>query len=224
MNIKGIIFDLDGTLLNSIEDLAESMNIVLNNNGFPTHEIHIYEKFIGNGILSLVKNALPDSHNDEDTIIEYFDSMYEIYTSNCTNKTKPYDGVSELLEVLTSRNIKIAVLSNKADELTKKAVDTLLSNWNFESIHGLTEETTKKPNPIKALEICEAMGNSPKEMIFVGDSGIDIETGVNAGMITIGVTWGFRSKEELIQSGADHIIDHPLDLLEILEKTQNSSF
>jgi len=217
MKYKGIIFDLDGTLLNSIEDLAESMNTVLEKHSFPTHGVAKYEQLIGNGILNLVKKALPKSHNDDQKCKQYFDMMFDVYRENCTNKTRPYERITELLDSLTSNNIKIAVLSNKADELTKKAVATLLPDWRFESVNGLTDENSKKPHPGKALEISNKMGLKPKDILFVGDSGVDMNTAVNAGMDAVGVLWGFRSRDELERNGATHIIEQPLELLKILK-------
>ena len=216
MKYKGVIFDLDGTLLNSIEDLAESMNTVLKESSFPTHKVSDYEKYIGSGILNLVQKALPESQRDSDSCMKYFHMMFEEYSQNCTNKTAPYKGVADLLDILEVKNIKIGILSNKADKLTKKAVQVLLSNWNFECIEGLSNEEHKKPNAIKALHISKEMGIEPNEIIFVGDSGVDMETANNAGMYAVGVLWGFRSKEELISTGANKIISHPLELLNIL--------
>ena len=145
MKFKGVIFDLDGTLLNSIEDLAESMNTVLRNSNFPTHNLSDYKGYIGNGILNLVQRSLPVSHSDNDSCKKYFNLMYEEYSQNCTNKTAPYEGIADLLDKLEAKNIKIGILSNKADKLTKKAVQVLLSKWNFVCVEGLTTEELKKP-------------------------------------------------------------------------------
>lgn len=217
MKYKGVIFDLDGTLVNSIEDLAESMNVVLRKHGFPTHKINDYEEFIGNGILNLVKKALPEFYRDDEKCMIYYYMMFDVYSENCTNKTRPYVGITQLLDELVSSNIKLSVLSNKADNLTKKAVTTLLPNVEFESVNGLTDEETKKPNPTKAIQICSSMGFDPHEMIFVGDSGVDMQTAKNAGMNSVGVLWGFRSEEELLKDGAKHLIAHPIDLLGIIK-------
>ncbi len=216
MDIKAIIFDLDGTLLNSIEDLADSMNKVLEKYNFPIHDIHDYEMFIGNGILNLVKNALPESYRNEKSCMKYFYEMFAVYEQNCTNKTVPYDGINDLLNNLTTRNIKIAILSNKAEKLTKKATKELLFDHRFDFVEGMTIEEHKKPNPTKALNISNNMGIGPKEIMFVGDSGIDMETATNAGMLGVGVLWGFRSKDELISAGAKHIISNPQELLLLL--------
>lgn len=217
MKYKGVIFDLDGTLVNSIEDLAESMNVVLKKHAFPTHKINDYEEFIGNGILNLVKKSLPEFYRDDEKCRIYYNLMFDVYSENCTNKTRPYVGIKQLLYELGSNNIKLSVLSNKADDLTKKAVSTLLPNVEFESVNGLTDEETKKPNPTKAIQICSSMGFDPHEVIFVGDSGVDMQTAKNAGMNSVGVLWGFRSEEELLKEGAKYIIAHPIDLLGIIK-------
>ncbi|MFA6335142.1 MAG: HAD family hydrolase [Bacteroidales bacterium] len=216
MKFKGVIFDLDGTLVNSLEDLADSMNIVLQNYNLPTHDLQAYKYLIGNGIRNLVRRALPESDSEEELINKCFNSMIEVYRNNCINKTKPYIGIVDLLDELVSRQMKLAVLSNKADELTKKIVSDLLPNWNFEAITGLSNEANKKPNPFGALQISEKSGVRPEKIIYVGDTGIDMQTANNAGMYAVGALWGFRTKEELISNGAKYLLNHPLDLIQIL--------
>jgi phosphoglycolate phosphatase len=215
MKFKGIIFDLDGTLVNSIEDIADSMNTVLHANNYPTHSYEAYKYFIGSGIRNLAGKALPDTHNDEKLINSTFNSMMEVYRDNCINKTKPYDGIIEMLDELLFLDLKLSVLSNKSDEFTKKITHSLFPNY-FEYVEGLSIETNKKPNPYGALEISKDLGIDPKDIIYVGDTGIDMQTANNANMYGIGVLWGFRPKEELISNGAKHIINNPLDLIEIL--------
>lgn len=216
MDYKGVIFDLDGTLVDSIEDLADSMNLVLVKNNFPVHDLKSYKNFIGNGIRNLVSRALPEAFRDEALTERCFNSMIEEYRGNCINKTKPYDGITGLLDELVSRKMKLAVFSNKADELTKRIVLTLLPEYNFEAIIGLTNEANKKPDPSGALQISRKFGISPEEIIYVGDTGIDMETAKNAGMLPVGVLWGFRTKEELKSNGAKYLLNHPMDLLKIL--------
>jgi phosphoglycolate phosphatase len=217
MNYKGIIFDLDGTLVNSLEDLADSMNVVLESFNFPTHELSAYKYLVGNGIRNLVRKALPDGSIDEALIDKCYDSMINIYRENCVIKTKTYDGIIELLNELNLRDIKLAVFSNKADELTKKIVMTLLPNFDFEIIMGLSAEEHKKPNPYGALLISDKFGVIPKDIIYVGDSGTDMQTANNAGMTAAGALWGFRTKAELISNGAKFILNTPKDLIQILE-------
>lgn len=216
MNFRGVIFDLDGTLVNSLEDLADSMNTVLLSFKFPVHDLSAYKTFIGNGIMNLVKVSLPESEREEATISECYKLMTEIYNNNCLNKTKPYEGITDLLSELKSLNMKLGVLSNKADEFTKKIVQTLIPGC-FDEIAGLISETHKKPDPYGALQISKKFGFSPDEMIYLGDSCIDMKTANNAGMYAVGALWGFRTKEELIASGARHVVSYPADLLNILK-------
>jgi len=213
MIYKGIIFDLDGTLVNSLEDLADSMNSVLKSYDYPIHSYEAYKNFIGSGIKSLVSKALPEASVNEELIETCFNSMIEIYRVNCTHKTKPYNGIIELLDQLISRNIKLGVLSNKSDEFTKKIVASIFPDY-FEYVVGLSTKTPKKPNPFGALEISKNLGLKPEQLIFVGDTEIDMETANNAKMFSVGVLWGFRSKEKLISAGAKMVISNPLDLLQ----------
>jgi phosphoglycolate phosphatase len=216
MKFKGVIFDLDGTLVNSLEDIADSMNTILQNHNFPIHSLQSYKHFIGNGIRNLVYKTVPDENRNETTINECYDLMIEEYRTNAINKTKPYDGITGLLDELVSRNIKLAVFSNKADEFTKNIVHTLLPEWKFEAIVGFSVDAHKKPNPFVALQISQKFGVSPEEIIYVGDSGVDMQTANNAGMYAVGALWGFRTKEELTSNGAMYLINKPWDLLKIL--------
>jgi phosphoglycolate phosphatase len=215
MKFKGVIFDLDGTLVNSLEDIADAMNKVLQDLNYPTHSYKDYQYFIGSGLRNLVGKSLPETHNDENQIEKCLNLMVAIYRDACTNKTKPYQGIIELLEDLRSRKIKLSVFSNKSDELTKKIVADLFPNY-FETAVGLSVEALKKPNPSEAIEISKSLGLKPEEMIFVGDSGIDMQTATNANMHAVGVLWGYRPTNELISNGAKLILNHPLDLIPIL--------
>ena len=216
MDFKGVIFDLDGTLVNSLEDLADSMNSVLQNFNFPTHELQTYMHFVGNGIRNLVFKSLPDANKNEKLIDKCYDLMIEVYRINCVNKTIPYDGIAGLLDELVSLNMKLAVFSNKADEFTKKIVMTLLPDWSFEAIVGFSTEEHKKPNPFGPLQISEKLGISPADIIYIGDSGIDMQTANNAGMCAVGALWGFRTAKELTSNGAKYLLKHPLDLFKIV--------
>ena len=215
MTYKAIIFDLDGTLVNSIEDIADAMNAVLKKENYPTHTYEIYKTLVGSGIRSLVVNALPEPHRNALNIDTCFNAMMDVYKNGCTNKTKPYDGITELLNGLKSKPLQLSILSNKADALTKKIASALFLDC-FDPVLGLKIEANKKPNPIVALEICSTLKVLPEETIFVGDTGIDIQTANNANMLAVGVSWGFRSEQELIENGAKHILKHPLDLLKLV--------
>lgn len=215
MNFKGIIFDLDGTLVNSLEDLADSMNLLLQKNNFPIHKNEKYKNFVGNGIRNLIKTSIPINLRDEILIEKMYESLIEIYRQNCLHKTKPYEGIIELLDELVSRKFKLSVFSNKADELTHHIVNALFPDY-FDCILGLKSEIHKKPNPWGALEISRIFKLIPSQILYVGDMGVDMQTANNAGMLAVGASWGFRSREELISNGAKIILESPMDLLNLL--------
>ncbi|PTT05587.1 HAD family hydrolase [Flavobacterium sp. HMWF030] len=215
MKYKGIIFDLDGTLVNSLEDISDAMNIVLKDLNYPTHTYDTYQYFIGSGLRNLVSKALPVSNNSDEQIQICFDSMINEYRKICTLKTKPYEGIVELLDNLTSQNIKLAVFSNKADELTKKIASEIFPGY-FDTAIGLSTEALKKPNPFEAIEIGKIWNLKPEEILFVGDSDIDMQTAINANMLPVGVSWGYRTKDELLASGAKLVINNASELIEIL--------
>ena len=215
MKFKGIIFDLDGTLVDSLHDISDAMNTVLESLNYPTHTYETYQYFIGSGLRNLVSKALPSTNNSDEQIEICFESMINEYREICTLKTKPYEGIVELLENLTSQNIKMAVFSNKADELTKKIASEIFPNY-FDTTVGLSTEELKKPNPFEAVEISKNWNLKPEEILFVGDSDIDMQTAVNAKMFPVGVSWGYRTEEELKTSGAKLVINNASELIEIL--------
>jgi len=215
MKFKGIIFDLDGTLVDSLHDISDAMNTVLTGLNYPTHTYDTYQYFIGSGLRNLVSKALPVTNNSDEQIEICFECMVNEYREMCTVKTKPYDGIVELLEKLTSQNIKMAVFSNKADELTKKIASEIFPDY-FDKAVGLSTEELKKPNPFEAVEISKNWNLKPEEILFVGDSDIDMQTAVNANMFPVGVTWGYRTEEELKSSGAKVVINTASELIEIL--------
>lgn len=215
MKFKGIIFDLDGTLVNSLEDISDAMNKVLTALNYPTHSYDTYQYFIGSGLRNLVSKALPATNNSDDEIESCFECMVDEYTKICMLKTKPYEGIVELLENLTSQNIKMAVFSNKADELTKKIAYELFPK-QFDTAIGLSTEELKKPNPFEAIEISKKWNLKPQEILFVGDSDIDMKTAINANMFPVGVTWGYRTADELKSSGAKAVINNASELIGIL--------
>lgn len=212
--IEGIIFDLDGTLVNSIEDIADSMNFVLQQENYPQHSYAAHASFIGGGIRNLVSKAVPSGSTSE-IIDRCFELMLAHYSENCTNKTALYEGIETLLALLDSKEIPMAVLSNKADALTKKVVQEKLPNL-FKQVKGMTTEALKKPNPEMVLKMCQDLKLDPKKTFYVGDTAVDIETAKNAGMISVALTWGFRSKESLEKLNPDFIIDSPMNLLDII--------
>ncbi|WP_158839617.1 HAD family hydrolase [Polaribacter sp. L3A8] len=215
MKYKAVIFDLDGTLVNSIKDIADAMNVVLEKRQYPTYNYETYKTFVGSGVRSLVVKALPDANPKDKEVEACLNDMMQVYSEVCTVKTEPYEGILELLEELNAKNIKVSVLSNKEDTLTKKIAAFLLPEF-LSPVLGLKVEVDKKPNPKVALETCDAMQVKPEETIFVGDTDVDILVAKNANMLPVGVSWGFRDKESLINAGAKHVLEHPLDLMKIV--------
>jgi phosphoglycolate phosphatase len=217
--MKALIFDLDGTLINSILDIALSMNKVLEKHNYPSHEIEKYNYFVGDGALVLVKNAMPQNASDEEIKIA-LKSFIEIYEQNTHNNTLPYEGIYEMLEKLEKLKIKKAVLSNKPHKFTLKYMENIFNNFDFQEIHGQKTDVPKKPDPTMAIEIATKLNTKVEDMIFVGDTATDMKTAKSAGMIAVGVEWGFRGVEELLENGADFIVKTPQEILELLNKLE----
>lgn len=212
--MSAVIFDLDGTLLNTLEDLADSMNAALTQLGWPPHSIESYQYFVGRGLDNLVRQALPANEQQSSFSFKKLRiAMQKEYSIRWKNKSRPYDGVEVLLNELTNRHIPLAILSNKPDSFTQNCATQLLSHWKFTIVSGNRPKTPLKPDPTSALEIAQKMNLNSSTIFFVGDTDIDMKTAVNAGMIAVGATWGFRSAKELVESGAHHLIDKPADLL-----------
>jgi phosphoglycolate phosphatase len=216
MKFEAAIFDLDGTLLDTLEDIADSANFVLSQFGFPQHDLETYKYFVGEGIEKLVRRALPIEKNEENFIGQCITLMREEYSKRWTNKTRLYPEISEILDTLTSRKIKMAILSNKPDDFTKKMVAKFLLKWQFSIIQGEKPFVPKKPDPSAALGIAKKLKLPPRTFLFLGDSEIDMRTALAAGMYPIGVLWGFRTAEELIASGAKALIKNSADLINVI--------
>ncbi len=209
---KGIIFDLDGTLLDTINDLGDSMNEALSILGWPTFELEEYKLKIGGGFRGLATNCLSEDVG-EDVITRTMDLFAEIYDKNFLNKTVPYGGIDELLDKLNNKGILLAVNSNKNDQYTKVLIDKFFSRIPFVNVYGEREGLAKKPEPHAAVEILSEMRLSKDEVLFIGDSRTDIETANNVGMDSVGVLWGFRGREELMKHGATYIVEKPVEIL-----------
>lgn len=212
---KLIIFDLDGTLLDSLVDIAESMDEVLTKNQFPTHTIEAYKYKIGRGIENLVIASLPESIDKED-YPKYIKQMREVYGKRWMLKTKPYNGILEVLQKLKAQKIKLAILSNKPQIYTDLVVKELLGDIKFDSILGSRENVPIKPAPDAVFEILKALKINGLDTIFVGDTSIDMQTATNAEIESIGVAWGFRPVSELIAADATHIIYTPNELIDLI--------
>jgi phosphoglycolate phosphatase len=216
MTYRGIIFDLDGTLANTLTDIAESMNRVLMAHGYPAHGTDEYKLLVGRGLENLVKQALPEHARLQAEISACLADMMEDYERYCLVKTCLYKGVKELIHELGLQKIKLAVFSNKAEPLTKKIVSQLLGDVNFERVMGARPDFPQKPDPAGALAISDQMGITPAETIYLGDSDVDMITATKAGMFAVGALWGFRTGEELRVNGAKLLIDNPMDLLTLI--------
>lgn len=213
MNFKAVLFDLDGTLLDTIDDLADSMNIVLNKYGFPVHGTDSYKYFVGDGMDVLVKRALPRSCTDESVLSECIAAMKKEYSSRWMNKTRPYDGIPELLDSLCASGVRLSILSNKPHEPTLTVVAKMLGNWKFKKIAGVKDGVPKKPDPAAALLIAMELALSPSDFLYMGDTNTDMKTAVAAGMFPAGALWGFRTAGELIGAGARILVNRPGDLI-----------
>lgn len=213
---RAVLFDLDGTLLDTIDDLADSMNAVLARHSYPTHSVELYKTFVGDGVEVLALRALPKDECNEQTVREVVMEMRDEYEKRWNSKTKPYPGVSELLDGLERKEIRITILSNKADDYTKKIVEDSFSGRKFNVVRGAKPGTPKKPDPTSALQIAKDIEIDPKDFLYLGDTNTDMTTALRAGMYPVGALWGFRTSEELIISGAKKLIAKPQDLLNLL--------
>ena len=216
MSYAAVLFDLDGTLLDTLEDLADSMNAVLQAEGHAVHPIDAYRYFVGDGIENLVRRALPETSRDATTVTRGKEAMDAEYHQRWNAKTKPYPGIPKLLDELTRRQLPIAILSNKPEPFALLTVNALLANWTFTPIRGARPDTPHKPDPTSALAIAEELGLPPSSCLYVGDTDTAMKTAIAADMYALGATWGFRPGEELLQSGAQVLIDKPLELLDLL--------
>jgi phosphoglycolate phosphatase len=216
MNYKAIIFDLDGTLLNTIDDIADSMNRVLAAFGFCQHEVGKYKYFVGDGMDLLTRRSLPDSCKDEALISRCISAMKKEYSLHCEDKTHAYDGIPELLDALCAMGKKLAILSNKPHEQTLVVVSGMLGKWKFEPVLGARDGISKKPDPFAALEIANNLKIAPDDILYLGDTQTDMKTALAAGMFPAGALWGFRKADELLEAGAKILFLHPLDLLKFI--------
>jgi phosphoglycolate phosphatase len=209
-----VIFDLDGTLLNTLEDLTDSVNFVLALHGFPCRKIEEIRRFAGNGVVHLIELSIPDGINNS----QYENCLVDFrhhYSRNMQNKTDAYRGIVELLDQLLKENYKIAIVSNKFDKAVKELNQIYFGEYIKVAI-GESENVSKKPAPDTVYKALEALGSTANRTVYVGDSEVDVKTAKNSGIICIGVTWGFRYREILEQKGADYIIDRPEELLKII--------
>ena len=208
MKYRAVIFDLDGTLLDTLTDLALSVNAVLRKHGYPEHQVDAYRYFVGEGIQVMVQRAVPSGVEGEllDQLVE---EVSQEYSRRWDENTSSYPGIPELLDYLHSLEVPMAVFSNKPHHFAVLTVEKLLPRWRFQEIRGVDEKTPRKPNPAGALQIAENLSVPPREIAYLGDTATDMKTAVAGGMFPVGVLWGFRPARELQEHGAQLLLEHP---------------
>ena len=212
-----IVFDLDGTLLNSLEDLADSANWVLEQHGFPTHPVDAYRYFVGDGVRKLIERILPQEERTEARIEQCRQEFVAYYKVHMEDKTSVYKGITELLTELKKRRLKVAVATNKVHIAVKPLMEKYFPGIQFDSMIGQREGVPVKPAPQIMYDILKETGCEPSETLHVGDTATDMQLAHNAGITPVGVLWGYRPLEELQEAGARYIIEHPLELLKFVD-------
>lgn len=215
---KAVIFDLDGTLLNTIEDITESLNIALKQAGFATFTSDEVKFFVGSGVSIMIERALKGKEYDEDTFALIRSTYMKEYHHRQANHTCPYNGIKEVIQALHHHGILLGLLSNKPDEDTKRVVEHYFGLQNFDLVFGQREGVPIKPDPTALLEIVKQLGVKKEDCLFVGDSDVDMLTACNAQIEKVGVLWGFRDASVLKKFHAEHMISHPNELIKIVEK------
>lgn len=216
MNKQLVIFDLDGTLLDTVADLANATNQALAKCGYPTHPTEAYYRFVGNGINKLFARALPEEARTEENVQRIRTLFIPYYNEHNADNSRPYPGIVELLTHLQDQGIQLAVASNKYQQATAKLVGHFFPGIRFAAVYGQREGIPIKPDPTIVNDILSATGISRARTLYIGDSGVDMQTARNASVESVGVTWGFRDEEELCTNGAVHIIHNAKDIQELV--------
>jgi phosphoglycolate phosphatase len=217
MKYKAVVFDMDGTLLDTLDDLGDAMNRVLVQRGFAPHPVDAYRRFVGSGASRLVSRALPEHEQGEDMKRECLQAFLREYEAGWRIKTCLYEGVPELLDALTARSIPMAVLTNKPQDFAELCMREFLSRWDFALTVGQMPGVPVKPDPAGPRQVIHHLGVQPDEILYLGDTDVDMFTAVNAGMYPVGVLWGFRPESELLESGAAATLAHPMELLRFMD-------
>jgi phosphoglycolate phosphatase len=215
MKYKAVIFDLDGTLLDTIEDIKETMNQVLRKYNYPEYSTEEYKYFVGKGVDNLIKQVMNSGNIESEAFTKLRKGYYEVYIKQSTVNTKIYDGISELLDKLKQKRISLNVLSNKPHSQTIEVIKHYFGDDIFDLVYGKKEEFLPKPHPDSASDLITNLNLNPEEILYVGDTETDMFTAKNAHFYSVGVLWGFRKETELINAGADKIIKSPLEILEL---------
>ncbi len=216
--IKAFMFDLDGTLLDTLDDLADAGNAMLASLGLPGHAVAAYQQFVGDGIELLVRRALPAARRDDRTVALGVARVREHYAAGWSRKTRVYDGIPELLDYLAGRQVALTVLSNKPDEFTRAMVAHYFQAWPVAAVRGATAGQPRKPDPGQALAIAAELGLGPASFWYLGDTATDMLTARAAGMYAVGALWGFRSRAELEAAGAHTVAASPRSMVSLLEQ------
>ena len=213
MKYQAAIFDMDGTLIDSLADLTDSVNETMDHYGFPNHTLEEYRYFVGNGARKLIRRSVPENKADDETFISEALKYYnDCYYKHLTNKTKPYDGIIEMLQKFKAFNIPLGVCTNKQQFAADEIVSAMFPANIFDAVIGDSKGLPRKPDPTKVLKIADQFKIKPDKIVYFGDSSVDMETAHNAGFLSVGVTWGFRPKSELIEYGAEILINHPSEI------------
>lgn len=215
-NSKAILFDLDGTLLDTLADLATAMNFVLATMGLPGHPRDAYRLFVGDGMETLARRVLPEAQRTPPIIQHCVNEMSARYQGHWADNSAPYPGIRELLDALAQRDISLNILSNKPDAFTLLMVNHFFPGERWSAVRGARPGTPRKPDPAGALAIAAQLGIAPKQFLYLGDTNTDMQTATAAGMYPLGALWGFRTAQELQATGAQRLLHHPLDLLKLL--------
>lgn len=218
MKYKAILFDLDGTLLNTLNDIGNAVNRVLSRRNFPTHAMDAYRNFVGDGIRTLIVRSLPAENQDASLIRACMDEFNREYDKTWNIETSLYPGIEDMLDLVQDRGLRLAVFSNKPHDFTQNCVDAFFPYREFEVVLGIKESIPHKPDPTGALTIARRMGVAPSSFLYLGDTGTDMQTARAAGMYPVGALWGFRSADELIENGAKAVVSHPEEVADLCVK------
>lgn len=211
--MKAVLFDLDGTLANTLTDIAAAMNYSLEKNGLPGFQVDDYRYMVGDGISWLAARAVTNHQDKKEKVQADYQARY---SAHALDTTAPYEGIPELLTALKARGLKLVVLSNKPDPDTKQVIEKLFPSGTFDIVRGALPHVPVKPDPTAALRLAAELGYDPSDFLYLGDTSVDMTCAIQTGMHPIGVLWGFRDAEELQHAGAEAVISHPMELLDLL--------
>ena len=212
---KAVLFDLDGTLLDTLDDLAGAANKVLEKHGLPVHPREAYKYFVGDGLQVLMERIVPAAERNPALLKELAADFRQVYGQTWQVHSRPYPGIDAMLKGLAGAGLRLAVLSNKPHDFTRLCVDNLLPGHSFDLILGQREGVAKKPDPAGAIEVAQTLCLAPEQFLYLGDTAVDMETAKRAGMRAVGVLWGFRDEVELRNAGAEHILHSPMEALDL---------